>query len=164
MIWELSELFCYLDFSNRVWLWIKWTEIWKVAVRQNNSWMGQQGAEKNGDKKMGQDKRERSNIPEVFEASGLLATSPVRPRSLKSALCVPGTQEEHQERPDQIVCNHLLSFLEASGPKVLNSLFIFTLMVLSSASSSSSRSPPVPFFSICFSFLIPAFFPPFSHA
>lgn len=33
MICELSELFCYLDFSNGVWLWIKWTEIWKVAVR-----------------------------------------------------------------------------------------------------------------------------------
>lgn len=171
MIWELSELFCYLDFSSGVWLWMKWTEIWKVA---DNSWTGQQGEEKNSDQKMGQIKREGSNIPGVFEAPGLLATSPFRPRSLRSALCVPGTRQEHQERPDQIVCNHLLSFLEASGPKVLNSLFIFTLMVLSSASPSSSRFPPVPFFpsvshfSFLLSFLLSAMlsnspfsFPPF---
>lgn len=58
-MWELSELFCSLDFSNGAWLWIKWTEIWKVAVGQNKSWTGQQGEEKNGDKKMGQKNKER---------------------------------------------------------------------------------------------------------
>lgn len=43
-----------------------------MAVRQNNSWTGQQGEEKSGDKKMGK-KRKGSNIPEVFEAWGYLS-------------------------------------------------------------------------------------------
>lgn len=112
-------------------------------------------------------KRKTLNIPVLFEASGLplpLLLGQVLSTLLSLYHWNRKVTESGKKRGDVMVCNHLFSFLEAFSPGDLNSPFIFTLMVPSSAFSSSSLSPSVPFFSVCFSSLILAFSSPFSHA
>lgn len=93
--------------------------------------------------------QQKGTSQKSLRSSGL-QLPPLRGQVLSTLLSLchrnRGAAEQREEGASVIVGNHLLSFLEALSPEVLNSPFIFTLMVPSSAFSSSSLPPSVPFF------------------